>query len=437
MSALARYFLKLGIKVSGYDKTPTQLTDELISEGIDIHFEEDIQSIPKDAELVIYTPAIPTDNKEFVYITASHIPLMKRATVLEEITSGKFTIAVAGTHGKTSVSSIITHILKHSGKKVCAFIGGIMKNYNSNFVYSDHPEIFVVEADEYDRSFLALNPEIGLITAIDADHLDIYGSYENLENAFKEFSEKIKNGGSLIVNEKLRDKEFSEYVNLFSYGFDNDNSAFISDYNVKDGKIILDFSYAGNTTINNIEWKLPGSYNMENALAASLIAKISGVDDGSIKEALKSYEGVRRRFDIQLQTENIVYIDDYAHHPEEIKACINGVKTLYPDKKICGIFQPHLYSRTKDFAEGFAESLEPLYEIILLDIYPAREKPIPGIDSGIILEKINNKNKSHCTKEQLLDTLESKEFDILLSIGAGDIESLVDDIKSKLLKANV
>ncbi|MFC2107117.1 UDP-N-acetylmuramate--L-alanine ligase [Bacteroidota bacterium] len=437
MSALARYFNTLGAKVSGYDKTPSPLTDDLIDEGIAIHFEEDINKIPIDTDLVIYTPAIPTSNKEFIYITASKIPLVKRSKILGEITSGKFTVAVAGTHGKTSVSSIITHILENSGKKVCAFIGGIMKNYDSNFIYSEDPEIFVVEADEYDKSFLELNPDIAVITAIDADHLDIYGSFENLENAFTEFTGNIKTGGCLIVNEKIRGKNFSDHIDMFTCGMNSDNSAYISDFIINDGKTNLDLAFSGNYNTINVQWSLPGEYNMENALAASLVAKIFGIDDTSIKNSLENYKGVKRRFDIQIQSENLVYIDDYAHHPAEIKACIQGVRDLFPGKKICGVFQPHLFSRTKDFASEFAESLEPLNDIILLDIYPAREKPISGVDSGIILEKISNENKSQCSKEELIETLKSKDFDILLSLGAGNIDSLVDTIKEELLKRNV
>ncbi len=362
---------------------------------------------------------------------------MKRSQVLGEVTAGKFTIAVAGTHGKTSVSSLLTHLLHQSGMKVCAFIGGIMKNYNSNFVYTEDAEIFIVEADEYDRSFLALEPDIALITAIDPDHLDIYGTYEKLENAFTEFTRNMKTAGCLVVNEKIREKKFSDHIDMFTYGFNTDNSAFISGDTIIDGRINLDMCFSGGDAIKDIQWKLPGSYNMENALGAALVSKIMGVNDRSVRKALESYEGVRRRFDIQLQTDSLVYIDDYAHHPEEIKACINGVRTLYPGKKLCGIFQPHLYSRTKDFADGFAESLEALDEIILLDIYPAREKPIEGVDSGIILEKIINNNKTLCSKEQLIDIIDTKNFDILLSIGAGDIDSMIEDIKTKLLQKNV
>ncbi|MCD4771926.1 MAG: UDP-N-acetylmuramate--L-alanine ligase [Bacteroidales bacterium] len=434
MSALARYFHTNGIFVSGYDKIPTELTQKLIEEGIEIHYNENIDLIKKiNIELVVYTPAIPPSNEELKYFRENNIMIKKRSEILGMICNEKFLIAVAGTHGKTSISSIITHILKCADKKITAFVGGISKNYNSNFVNDKNSEIVIAEADEFDRSFLTLNPDIAIISSVDDDHLDIYGSGEKLKESFVLFSGNIKNAGKLIINKNIQ-QIFSHKKDKLLYSSNEIVNYFALNINIKNGKYIFDLSLENNI-IREIEFKIPGIHNIENAVAASAVAHLLGVETCFIKKALESYKGVKRRFDIKINRDDFVFIDDYAHHPEELKSTIGTTKELFPDKKICGIFQPHLYSRTRDFADDFARSLELLDEIILLDIYPAREKPIHGVDSKMLLDKINSENKILCNKNELIKELMKRKIEVLLTLGAGDIDKLVQSIKDEYEKS--
>lgn len=433
MSALARYFHAKGVFVSGYDKTPTELTQKLIEEGIEVRYNENIKLIKKNnPELIIYTPAISASNKELKYFQENNFIIKKRSEILGIICNEKFLIAVAGTHGKTSISSIITHILKCGGKKITAFVGGISKNYNSNFVNDKNSEIVIAEADEFDRSFLTLNPDIAIISSVDADHLDIYGSGEKLEESFVLFSDNIKKDGKLIINKNIQ-QIFNHKKNKFLYSVNEKEDFFASNIKIENGKFIFDLNLE-NEIIREIKFEIPGDHNIENAVAASAVAYILGIENHIIKKALESYKGVKRRFDIKINRDDFVFIDDYAHHPEELKSTIKAAKELFPDKKISGIFQPHLYSRTRDFADDFARSLELLDEIILLDIYPAREKPIYGVDSKMLLEKINSGNKILCKKYDLIAELKKRKIEVLLTLGAGDIDKLVQTIKDEYEK---
>lgn len=427
MSALARYFHQKGIEVFGYDKTHTAITDELIYEGISIHFEEDIELLPDDIDLVIYTPAIPKEHTELIYFKEKNYPIKKRSEILGLISKDFFTIAVAGTHGKTTITSLISHILLSSGKSITALIGGISNNLDSNFVSLPDSEILVVEADEFDRSFLTLNPDIAVISSMDADHLDIYDSKEFLEESFMMFSKQIKDDGNLIIRNDLKFALEVEDKRI-SYSIFTESDVYASEIRIENGQFVFNLNYYGEI-IHNIILGIPGFHNVENAVAASVVALELGVKPDEIKNALQTYTGVKRRFDIRINREDFVYIDDYAHHPEELKACINSVKMLFPDKKICGIFQPHLFSRTRDFADDFAQSLELLDEIILLEIYPAREKPIKGVNSEMLLNKINSDNKMLLSNEKLLEKLKQQKPEVLLTLGAGNIDVLVERIE--------
>ncbi len=433
MSALARYFSGRGISVSGYDKTPTALTDQLISEGIEIHFEDDVTKIPSGIDLVIYTPAVPKDLTEYQYLMKSGIPVKKRAEILGELTCDKKTIAVAGTHGKTTVSALIAHLLTHSGIGCNAFMGGISKNYHTNLLTSEKSEWMVVEADEYDKSFLQLHPDIGIITSTDADHLDIYGNLESLKITFWQYASNIKKNGVLILKEgvdlnleDLKDKRILKYSKSIPSDF------FAKNIRIENEKYVFDFITPDND-LTEIISGLPGEINIENAVAAMTAARLAGITDQDLKAGLSTFEGMERRFDIQVNTGKVVYIDDYAHHPNEITATVTSVTKMYPGKKITGIFQPHLYSRTRDFADEFARSLELLDEIILLPVYPAREQPIEGINSQMLLDRIQKKEKMICTKENLVSVIAGKEIEVLMTIGAGDIDQLVNPLKKLLL----
>ena len=430
MSGLARYFHSKGICVNGYDKTPTELTKELEAEGIKIHYEDNTDLLDRSAELVIYTPAVPDNCGEMTFYRENGYSMMKRSEVLGELTKDKFTIAVAGTHGKTSITTLISHLLKHSGKNVSAFIGGISKNYNSNVLIAERTDVMVVEADEYDRSFHALFPDIAVISAMDADHLDIYGSKEKLEEAFMQFASHVKKrDGTLIMKKGLPYPEDAK--SLITYSLKGGTDAYAENIMIESYKYKFDL-VSGRERINNIEFSVPGMHNIENAVAAATAALLAGLEAEQIKAGLESYEGVVRRFDYRVNREDLVYIDDYAHHPEELKACISAVKEFYKGRKVSGIFQPHLYSRTRDLAEGFAEALDMLDELILLDIYPARELPIEGVTSKIILDKMNLKEKILCSKDEVLDILKNKKIEVLLTLGAGDIDTLVKPIENLL-----
>ena len=434
MSALARYFHTVGVKVYGYDKTQTPLTCRLTDEGIQVHYDDDIKNIPSEIELVVYTPAIPADNKELIYFKDKGIKLQKRSEILGILTQEHFTIAVSGTHGKTSITSMIAHVLNYSGKKITAFIGGISKNFNSNLVLNNNPEMIVVEADEYDRSFLTLHPDIAIITAIDADHLDIYKTKEALEESFYMFAGQVKKNGKLIVknNIPLPVKFYNKKQN---YSL-TDGEYHTENIRIKNHAYTFDL-ISKNRCLRDLSLGIPGRHNIENAVAAFAVADMLEINDENIRGALASYTGVDRRFDYKLKEKNIVFIDDYAHHPEELKAIILSVKELYEGKKITGIFQPHLFSRTRDFADEFAQSLDLLDEIILLDIYPARELPIAGVSSLMLLDKIKNKSKVLYSKEELIEKINNRQLEVLLTLGAGDIDQLVEPIKESLIKKYV
>lgn len=433
MSGLARYFKKRGCVVCGYDKTCTQLTEKLMNEGIPVVFQDEEDNIPVSFQendphtLIIYTPAIPKDSAILNYFKNGSYSLKKRSEVLGIISKGMFTIAVAGTHGKTTTSSIIAHVLKDSGYDCSAFLGGIASNYNSNVLFGSN-NTMVVEADEFDRSFLTLHPDIAIVTSMDADHLDIYGDKMHLVESFKQFTSQLKPGGRLIYRKGLDltgGKTYSANV-----------MADIQAYNVRieNGSFWFDFKN-WNTEIENIQLGLPGLHNIENAVSAIEVALHLGIEPEKIKKALAGFLGVKRRFEYILKEEGHIYIDDYAHHPEELRACISAVKSLYPDKKLTAIFQPHLFSRTRDFASEFSKVLGMVDDLIMLEIYPARELPIEGVSSSMILDNVNNASKRILTKHEALDFVRTNKPELLLTVGAGDIDTLVQPIKEILQNA--
>ncbi len=431
MSALARYFNSIGVKVSGYDKTVTVLTNKLEEEGIAIHFEDDLSLIDKNAELVIYTPAVPKDHKGYNYFLENNYTVLKRSDVLGLITKDCFSICVAGTHGKTTTSAMIAHLLRHSGFGCNAFLGGIATNYETNFWGSDH-KVAVVEADEYDRSFLKLFPDIAVITAMDADHLDIYGTPEKLEDAFIEFAGQIKTGGLLISKFGLkRADEFKTQQKLTYHMHDRSADAYAEDIKMNNGSYVFDLVIK-NETIKNIELNMGGMHNIENIVAAITVAKHAGVETEKIKDAVAAFRGVKRRFEYIIKKDDMVMIDDYAHHPEELRALITGARELFPEKKCLVIFQPHLFSRTNDFADGFAEVLSLADEVILLPVYPAREMPIEGVSSEMILKRMKNKNVQVLDKEAMLTVIKNKKTQLLITAGAGDIDMLVKPLAAVL-----
>lgn len=436
MSNLARYFMSKGKKVAGYDRTETALTKQLIDEGAEIHYTDSISLIPlyckdKDKTLVVYTPAVPAENEEVKYFHEHKFDVQKRAQVLGTITKASKALCCAGTHGKTTTSSILAHILKQSHLDCNAFLGGILKNYDSNLLLSDKSEFTVVEADEYDRSFHHLHPYMALITSVDPDHLDIYGTEEEYLKSFEKFTSLIQPGGALVVkhNIKLLPK-VQNGVRVYTYSMDK-GDFHAQNIKIGGGEIVFDF-VTPSETIRNIQLGVPVKINIENGVGSMALAWLNGATADELRHAMSTFQGAKRRFDFLLKTDKIVMIDDYAHHPKELAASINSVKELYPDRKLTGIFQPHLYSRTRDFAPDFAESLSLLDELILLDIYPAREKPIEGITSKIIFDKVTCP-KILCSKEELLPLLQSKnDIEVLLTVGAGDIDRLLQPIKEIL-----
>jgi UDP-N-acetylmuramate--alanine ligase len=429
MSALARFFKAKGAQVSGYDKTQTTLTDELCKDGIKVHFDENIEMIPKDVDLVIYTPAIPKDHKEYLFLKEKGIEIHKRAEILGLVTQDSYTIAVSGTHGKTTITSMIAHILKQSGKDIFSFIGGISKNYKSNLILSDKNLIAVVEADEFDRSFLQLHPDIAVISSMDADHLDIYGNQDYMIESFRLFANQIKDNGKLFLKKSLVLSNIKTIP--LTYSAIEKADYYATDIRIENGYFHYTIKCPDNLNIK-IKSIVPGKHNVENAVVAAAIALNIGVQPNEIKKALQSYTGVCRRFDYRIKTNDLIFIDDYAHHPEEIKACLNAARELYPGKKITGVFQPHLFTRTRDLADGFIKSLSMFDELILLDIYPARELPIEGITSENLLKKIPLQNKMVCKKEDLIEELIKRKLDVLITIGAGDIDQLVEPIEKSL-----
>ena len=436
MSAIARYFHKQGHLVAGYDLTKTPLTEKLEEEGINIHYKDNISLVPvkfmdRDKTVVIYTPAVPDDMTEKVFFKEGNFTMLKRSEILGEVTDGKKALCVAGTHGKTTTSTLLSHILNQRAEKVNAFLGGISKNYESNLIVSSSDHV-VVEADEYDRSFLRLKPNMAIVTATDADHLDIYGTKEELLRTFAEFTSLIEEGGALVMKKGIEMvPNVKESVKVYEYSATEKADFYAENIQIENGELYFDFVGLGKK-IEKVQLGVPIMINVENAVAAMAIAMLNGMSAVTIKKAVQTFKGSNRRFDIRVKNEKKVYIDDYAHHPEEIKACVESIRALYPDKRICGIFQPHLYSRTKDFANEFAESLSKLDEVIVLDIYPARELPIKGVTSNIIHRKIKGKKSVLCTKENCLEELKSHNFDVLITIGAGNIDQLVNPITEYL-----
>ena len=433
MSALARYFNLHGKIVSGYDKTPTALTDELIKEGIKITFEDSLDTLDKDAELIIFTPAIPKDHLQYNWYLENNYTVLKRAQILGLAANSMFNISIAGSHGKTSTSSIVAHILHESNKSVAAFLGGICINFNSNFI--DGNEYAIAEADEFDRSFLQLEPNIALITSVDTDHLDIYGNLEAIEDSFHAFCNKVRDNGILITHISIKEKILNKNVKNLRYSLLDKNADFYAEnLVVNDGEYTFDVVHS-NGKIKNVKSYYGGRHNVENAIGAIAIAINVGVSEENIKSAIATFKGVKRRFETHVRNDKFVYIDDYAHHPRELDATLSAAKELYPNRKITAIFQPHLFSRTKDLCDEFAASLSKVDELILLEIYPAREKPIEGVTSQIILDKVTIENKKIISKNDLLNYLNNKtDIDVLITVGAGDIDTKINEIKNLLNK---
>lgn len=434
MSAIARYFLSRGVKVSGYDKTETELTKQLKSEGMEIHFDDNVELIDQKAVLVVYTPAIPKDHKEYNFLLDNGFVIMKRSEVLGRITGSSFNICVAGTHGKTTTSTMIAHILKHSDYGCNAFLGGISSNYETNF-WSSEKNVCVAEADEYDRSFLRLSPDVAVITAMDPDHLDIYGDEENFREAFADFTGKIKSGGMLFRKYGLDNSGF-KVGNQRTYSMsDSKANCYASDIKMRSGSYCFNVNL-GNEIVKDITLNMGGMHNVENAVVSIAIAKHVGIEEDKIRNAVGAFKGVKRRFEYIIKNESMIMIDDYAHHPQELTSLLNSARSLFPEKKCIVVFQPHLYTRTRDFADGFATALDIADEVFLLPIYPAREKPIEGVESEMIAAKMNSKKVNCFTKEELLKKIElmhtENNINMLITAGAGDIDTLVEPISAIL-----
>ena len=439
MSALVRYFLNEGKFVAGYDRTPSALTGKLIEEGAQLHFEENADLVPAECRmpestLVIYTPAIPADHKEWALFRDGGFTIKKRAEVLGIITRDRRGVCAAGTHGKTTTSTMTAHLLHQSAVDCAAFLGGISKNYNSNLILSDRSDLVVIEADEYDRSFLHLEPYVATITSADPDHLDIYGNKENYLEAFAQFTERIREDGYLIIHEGLEvTPRTKPGVQTFVYGREK-GDFHATNIRIGGGTILFDYVSPWQT-IKDVELGVPVSINIENGIASMAMAEICGATADELKAAMKSFAGADRRFDFHIKTDDLVLLSDYAHHPDEVRACAKSIKELYSDKKVTALFQPHLFSRTKDFYKDFAESLSLFDEVILVDIYPARELPIPGVTSKLIYDHLSgNVTKSLCSRNDVVKTIEEKKhsIEVLVSLGAGDIENEIHTLKNIL-----
>lgn len=438
MSAIARYFLHIGVVVAGYDKTPSALTKELEKEEMDIHYEENVALIPaacKDASstLVIYTPAIPQEHQELVYFHENGFTIEKRAQVLGTLTRSHKGLCVAGTHGKTTTSTMCAHIMHQSHVDCNAFLGGISKNYGTNYILSDKSDYVVIEADEFDRSFHWLRPWMSVITATDPDHLDIYGTKEAYLESFRHYTELIQPGGALIIHKNLEMKQHvQEGVKIYEYSL-NEGDFHAENIKIDNGEITFDF-ISPVESISNVELGQPVPINIENAVAAMAMAQLNGCTAEEIKEGIKTYEGVERRFDFKIKDDKHVFLSDYAHHPKEIYQSAKSIRELYKNRKITAIFQPHLYTRTRDFYKDFADSLSILDEVILCDIYPAREAPIPGVTSELIYKNLKpGVEKSMIHKEDVLDLVKKRDFDVLIVLGAGDLDNLVPQM-AEILK---
>ncbi|TXE07253.1 UDP-N-acetylmuramate--L-alanine ligase [Seonamhaeicola algicola] len=428
MSALARYFLANNKHVAGYDKTPTEITEALSSLGVHVHFNDAVEAVQKpflnpETTLVVYTPAIPKNHTELNYFLNNNFKVLKRSQVLGLITENTFCLAVAGTHGKTTTSSILGHLLHECNVEVTAFLGGVTENYNSNLILKG-TEVSVVEADEFDRSFLTLSPNLACVTSMDADHLDIYGEADALKQSFIDFTKRLKPNGKLFVKNGLP-------LDGITYGIEDDADYSVQNIKITNGTYVFDVK-TPKITITNIAFNLPGRHNLSNALVALVMAIEYGCSYEQLAKALASFKGVKRRFSYHIKTDNLVFIDDYAHHPEEINAVHQAVREMYPNKKVLAVFQPHLYSRTRDFIDDFALSLSKFDELLLLDIYPARELPIEGVTSSWLLSKITNKNKQLVSKQALLQKINESNAHVILTIGAGDIGEQVKLIKKSL-----
>ncbi|MFZ5971025.1 MAG: UDP-N-acetylmuramate--L-alanine ligase [Bacteroidota bacterium] len=439
MSALARWFRMKGMRIAGYDRTATPLTHALIEEGMEIHFDDKVELLPgylsKEKTLVVLTPAIPKDHKEHAYLKENGFTILKRSEVLGLITKDHKTIAVAGTHGKTTTSSLIAHILKSAGVNMVGFLGGIAANYESNLVM--HGEVsqdtwVVVEADEFDRSFLQLFPTMAVVTSADADHLDIYGDHAQVITSFKEFIGQIRSGGLLVIHDSVKDLSSGiQQMTIQTYGMSR-GQFFTGNIVPMNRGGFFEFDILGDRKFEKVQLGVPGLHNMENAMAAILIALQVGVSEQAIRSALATFRGVKRRFEFVVKHPELVYIDDYAHHPAEIEAFLQSLRGLYPRQKITVVFQPHLFTRTRDFADGFSKALSLADEVLLMDIYPARELPIPGVTADMLMDKITSKTKARCNKQTVLKKLEETPIEVLATIGAGDIDTLVTPIKELL-----
>lgn len=429
MSALARYFRHLGCEVAGYDKVETVLTQQLVKEGIAIHYRDEVALLPENIDLVVYTPAIPDQHQQLQYLRAQNYPIKKRAAVLGLISQHKKTIGIAGTHGKTTTSAILTHLLRESGIDCTAFLGGIAVNLTSNFVAGDS-EWVVMEADEFDRSFLHLHPHIGVITSMDADHLDIYGDSEQLHQSFANYAGQVQETLYHAEGVPLKQVGTAHYQ---SYGHTTNNAVQV--HNIRSEAPAMCFDWKGHgKDWKDLQFSMAGTHNVYNASVALGIAVQLGAAEADLRQALKSFRGIQRRFEWVYQSPSVVYIDDYAHHPTELEAAIKAARHLYPERRLTGVFQPHLYSRTQDFASEFAKALDALDQVFLLDIYPAREEPIPGVSSDIIYDQMELTHKKCCTKATLLEELEQHSLDVLLTLGAGDIGAMTQDIVQLLKK---
>ena len=440
MSALARWFHQGGLRVAGYDRTATPLTHELLEEGIEIHFEDRIEMLPgylsSERTLVVLTPAIPADHKEWAYLRDQGFTILKRSEVLGRLTRNYRTVAVAGTHGKTTTSSLVSHLFKQGEKDFVAFLGGITANYGTNLVQhgviSDQT-LVVAEADEFDRSFLRLFPEMAIVTSADADHLDIYGDHDAMLKSYRDFISQIAAGGLLVIHHSIRHlADAAKNVRVVTYGREEGDYR-AGNIRPEGGFFRFDLIGPDQLVLRDLSLGVPGFHNMENAIAATVIALQCGLGEGIIRQALENFTGVRRRFEFVVRRPEVVYVDDYAHHPAEIEAFLRSLRAMYPGRNLTVIFQPHLYTRTRDFAEGFASSLSIADTVFMMDIYPARELPIEGVTADTIFSKLTSSGRIRCSKKDLLTKLERHPFDILATVGAGDIDTFVKPIRELIL----